>query len=109
MLSGYGTDPEGEIQQAAFEAGFKRSDGFFFLLFGVLQFHLGVRVTPVAKAQRGLFDVKRVLRATERGAACKVDLGAGFDPFAYAENRSLRSAPSSVSRQHEQKARPSAP
>lgn len=85
VLSGYDTDPEGEIQQAAFQAGFKRSDGFFFLLFGMLQFHLGVRVTPVAKAQRGLFDAKRVLRATERGAACKVDLGAGFDPFAYAE------------------------
>jgi tellurite resistance protein len=85
VLSGYGTDPEGEIQQAAFQAGFKRSDGFFFLLFGVLQFHVGVRVTPVAKPQRGLFDVKSVLRAAERGAACKVDLGAGFDPFAYAE------------------------
>ncbi|MEY2931324.1 MAG: hypothetical protein RL033_2073 [Pseudomonadota bacterium] len=85
VLSGYDTDPEGEIQQAAFQAGFKRQDGFFFLLFGVLQFHLGVQVTPIAQPQRGLFDVKRVLRAVERGAACKVDLGAGFDPFAYAD------------------------
>jgi len=85
VLSGYDTDPEGEIQQAAFQAGFKRQDGFFFLLFGVLQFHLGVRVTPIAQPQRGLFDVKRVLRAVERGAACKVDLGAGFDLFAYAD------------------------
>jgi hypothetical protein len=85
VLSGYGVDPEGEIQQAAFQAGFRRSDGFLFLLFGVLQFHLGVRLTPVARAQRGYFDVKRVLRAAERGAACKVDLGSGFDPFAYAD------------------------
>jgi hypothetical protein len=85
VLSGYDVNPEGEIQQAAFQAGFKRQDGFLFLLFGVLQFHLGVRVTPIAKAQRGLFDVKRVLRAAERGAACIVDLGGGFDPFAYAD------------------------
>jgi hypothetical protein len=85
VLSGYGVDPEGEIQQAAFQAGFRRTDGFLFLLFGVLQFHLGVRLTPAARAQRGYFDVKRVLRAAERGAACKVDLGSGFDPFAYAD------------------------
>jgi tellurite resistance protein len=85
VLSGYDTDPEGEIQQAAFQAGFKRQDGFFFLLFGVLQFHLGVQVTPIAKPQRGLFDVKSVLRAVERGAACNVDLGGGFDLFAYAD------------------------
>lgn len=84
VLSGYDVDPEGEIQQAAFQAGFRRSDGFLFLLFGVLQFHLGLRITPVAKGQRGLFDVKRVLRAAERGAACKVDFGAGFDLFEHA-------------------------
>ena len=85
VLSGYGVDPEGEIRQAAFQAGFRRSDGFLFLLFGVLQFHLGLRLTPSARAERGYFDVKRVLRAAERGAACRVDLGSGFDPFAYAD------------------------
>jgi tellurite resistance protein len=85
VLSGYGVDPQGEIQQAAFQAGFRRNDGFLFLLFGVLQFHLGMRITPIAKGQRGLFDVKRVLRAAERGACCKVDLGQGFDLFEHAE------------------------
>lgn len=85
VLSGYGVDPEGEMQQAAFQAGFRRTDGFLFVLFGVLQFHLGQRLTPGPKGQRGQFDVKRVMRAAERGAACKVDLGAGFDPFAYAD------------------------
>jgi hypothetical protein len=82
VLSGYGVEPEHEIQQAAFQAGFSRNDGFLFLLFGILQFHHGVRITPVAKGYRGLFDVKAVLRALERGAACKVDLGDGFDHFA---------------------------
>lgn len=84
VLSGYDVDPQGEIQQAAFQAGFRRNDGFLFLLFGVLQFHLGLRITPIAQSERGFFDVKRVLRAAERGAACTVDLGDGFDLFAHA-------------------------
>jgi hypothetical protein len=38
-LTGYGTDPEGEIQQGAFQAGCRREDGFVFLQFVLLQFH----------------------------------------------------------------------
>jgi ubiquinone biosynthesis protein Coq4 len=83
LLSGYGTDPAGEIQQAAFQAGFLRHDGFTFLLFGILQFHLGLRLTPIAKAEHGFFDVTRVLRAAERGAQCRVDI-TDFDLFAHA-------------------------
>jgi hypothetical protein len=82
VLSGYSTDPQGEIQQAAFQAGFARRDGFTFLLFGILQFHVGMRITPVAKGYKGLFDVPRVLTALERGAACKVDFTDGYDVFA---------------------------
>jgi hypothetical protein len=82
VISGYGTDPEGEIQQAAFQAGFARRDGFAFLLFGILQFHIGLRITPVAKGYEGLFDVKRVLTALHRGASCKVDFSQGYDVFA---------------------------
>jgi hypothetical protein len=84
VISGYGVDPQGEIQQAAFQAGFARHDGFVFLLFGILQFHLGLRVTPVAKGERGYFDVPRVLRALSRGAACKVDFSDHFDFWAHA-------------------------
>jgi hypothetical protein len=83
VLAGYGTDPQGEIQQAAFQAGFARRDGFSFLLFGILQFHLGLRITPVAKGYEGLFDVPRVLTALHRGAACKVDLSEDFDVLAH--------------------------
>jgi hypothetical protein len=82
VLSGYGTDPQSEIQQAAFQAGFARRDGFSFLLFGILQFHMGMRITPVAKGYRGLFDVPLVLTALERGASCKADLSEGYDLFA---------------------------
>lgn len=74
ILSGYGVDPYGEIRQGAFQAGFVREDGFAFFLFVVLQFHIGIQITPVAKGEKGYFDVKDVLRAVERGAACKVDL-----------------------------------
>ena len=42
-----------------------------------------MRITPVAKGYRGLFDVTRVLDGADRGAACKVDLSEGFDVFAY--------------------------
>ncbi|MFN7950744.1 MAG: hypothetical protein U0610_03380 [bacterium] len=81
VLSGYDTDAPGEIQQGAFQAGFTRQDGFTFLLFAVIQFHIGIRLTPVAQAETGLFDVAKVLRAAQRGAACKVDLGDHWDPF----------------------------
>lgn len=81
VLSGYDTDPEGEIQQGAFQAGFVRQDGFAFLMFAIIQFHLGIKVTPVAAGETGLFDVAKVLRAAERGSACKVDLSDHWDPF----------------------------
>jgi len=84
VVSGYGVDPQGEIQQAAFQAGFARTDGFVFLLFGILQFHVGLRITPIAKGQRGLFDVPKVLAALARGAACRVDFSDHFDFFRHA-------------------------
>jgi tellurite resistance protein len=74
VLAGYDTDPEGEIQQGAFQAGFLREDGFAFLLFVMLQFHLGIRITPIAQAEVGLFDAHKVMRAVSRGAACRADL-----------------------------------
>lgn len=79
MLSGYATDPAGEIQQAAFQAGFVRKDGFVFLFFGIVQFHLGIKVTPVAEPARGHFDIEKVLVALARGASCEQDLSDRWD------------------------------
>ena len=79
LLSGYSTKPEGEIQQAAFQAGFVRVDGFAFLFFGIIQFHLGIKITPVAAAEVGYFDVEKVMTALARGAACKHDLADNWD------------------------------
>ena len=85
VLAGYDTKPESEIQQGAFQGGFVREDGFAFLMFAIIQFHLGVKVTPVSDGYAGLFDVPKVLRAAQRGAACKVDLSDHWDPFAVAD------------------------
>jgi hypothetical protein len=87
VVSGYDVDPQGEIQQAAFQAGFSRLDGFVFLFFGILQFHIGLRITPVAKAEHGYFDVPKVLAALARGAACRVDFSDHFDFFQHAPRR----------------------
>ena len=85
VFAGYDTRPESEIQQGAFQGGFVREDGFAFLMFVVIQFHLGVKVTPVTDGYQGLFDVAKVLRAAQRGAACKVDLSDHWDPFPVAD------------------------
>jgi len=83
VLAGYDTNPEGEMQQAAFQSGFVRDDGFAFLFFGIVQFHLGVRITPIAEPEVGFFDVEKVMTALTRGAACKIDLSDGWDFWPY--------------------------
>jgi tellurite resistance protein len=85
VLAGYSTTPEDEIQQGAFQGGFTREDGFAFVMFAIIQFHLGIKVTPATGPQTGLFDVPKVLRAAQRGASCKVDLSHRWDPFAVAD------------------------
>ena len=42
-------------------------------------------MTPVTDGRTGLFDVPKVLRAAQRGAACKVDLSDHWGPFAVAD------------------------
>lgn len=79
VLTGYDTTPRGEIQQAAFQAGNRRDDGFGFLQFALLQFHQGIRVTPIAPPVQGCFDPHRVLRAIARGARCNVDITHGWN------------------------------
>ena len=74
VLTGYDTDPNGEIQQASFQGGNRREDGFFFLQFALLQFHQGVRLTPIARPEVGFFDPAKVLWAIHRGASSRVDV-----------------------------------
>jgi hypothetical protein len=79
VLSGYNSDTAGNIQQGAFEAGYVRDDGFAKLFGALIQFHFGIRLSPLTAAAVGRFDVEHVMTALARGAACKVDLEAGWD------------------------------
>jgi ubiquinone biosynthesis protein Coq4 len=74
VLAGHDITPFGEIQQGSFQGGNRREDGFFFILFVILQFHQGVKITPGAPPAVGNFDPERVLWAIHRGARCHVDL-----------------------------------
>jgi hypothetical protein len=79
VLAENDTTALGEIQQGSFQGGNRREDGFFFVQFVILQFHHGIRITPVAPPTYGNFDPERVLWAIHRGARCSVDLTHQWD------------------------------
>lgn len=79
ILSGYGTAPEEEVQVACFSAGFQRREPWLFVFFVLLQFHVGIRMTPITTARTGLFDPEKAMIAIRRGAAMTLDLNHGWD------------------------------
>ena len=79
VLAGNDTTPLGEIQQAAFQAGSRRHDGFAFIQFAVLQFHHGLQQTPIAEPEIDHFDPEKVLWSLHRGAKCNVDITHQWD------------------------------
>lgn len=86
VIGGYGTDPGGEFEVAAFTAGFRRAQSWSILIFVLCQFDLGVRLAPVpgADARVGLLDPDRLLAALVRGGRMTVDLFDGWDLWAAA-------------------------
>jgi uncharacterized tellurite resistance protein B-like protein len=79
VLSGYGTAPEEEVQVACFSAGFQHREPWMFVFFVLLQFHVGIRMTPITMARTGKFDPLKAMIAIRRGAAMNVDLNDGWD------------------------------
>lgn len=80
VLSGYDTDPEGEVSVVSFIAGYRKEDPFFWLFTIALQFHLGLRVSPYSPGGvTGMFQPEIVQRAWERGRRVKVDLSDDWD------------------------------
>jgi hypothetical protein len=79
LLAEHAQTPLGEIQQACFQGGNRREDGFIFVLLGLLQFHHGVLMSPATPPQRGNYDPQLVLWALHRGAQCNVDLTHQWD------------------------------
>lgn len=79
VLAEHAATPLGEIQQGSFQGGNRREDGFLFVQFVILQFHHGVRITPVTDPVEGLFDPRLVLWAIHHGARCTVDMTHQWD------------------------------
>jgi hypothetical protein len=79
VLSGYPTDPLGELQQAAFQTGCARDDSFLALYLGILSYQLGVRVAPEKHSPGEGFDTTPVCSALARGISCRIDLGTDWD------------------------------
>ncbi|MCB9743407.1 MAG: hypothetical protein H6740_12465 [Alphaproteobacteria bacterium] len=85
LLSGYGTDPEGEILTASFSAGNRKREPFTYVFFVLCQFHLGNLQAPFAYKTHGRFDAAAALHALRRGMEVNRDLSAagpgGWDPW----------------------------
>ena len=82
VLGDYGTSAEEETQVAAFHAGYRGHDKFGLLLFLLMQFHLGVQITPTTAGVRGVVKPDLVFKAFERGTQVNCDLISDWDPAA---------------------------
>ncbi|MBV1859863.1 MAG: hypothetical protein KUG77_15735 [Nannocystaceae bacterium] len=80
VLGGYATDPAGEMQVAAFTAGFRREQSLHIMLFVLCQFDLGVQMVPVAPPELGTLDPDAFMTALVRGSNMTEDL---FDDWDY--------------------------
>ena len=85
VLGGYDTSPEGEMKNAAFQAGFTRDDDdFFTMLFAIVIHTAGVNLTPfempvcLGRIGQGSLALE-VLHGWQRGAAMNLDLGSDWD------------------------------
>jgi hypothetical protein len=90
VLTGYRTDAEGELQIAAFQAGYMKSKPIFMLLFAAITFSAGINVTPLPQSSEpGIFErpglMERVLHALERGSKVKVDLSDHWDHWQWVD------------------------
>lgn len=85
VLGGYDTSPEGEVQVAAFSAGYKKHRPFVVVVFAVLIYSAGVNVRPTADgytttavlARPGA--IERLFAALARGAQVNTDLADHWD------------------------------
>jgi hypothetical protein len=80
VLADYGTSDEEEILVVSFIAGYRRDDPFFWLFTIVLQYHLGIRVSPYSPRKTGLFRPRAAQAAYERGTRVIMDLER-WDPW----------------------------
>ncbi len=89
VLAGYDTSPEGELKNAAFQAGFTRhEDDFFVALFAIVIHTAGINLAPfpmpvlLGRIGQGTLAAD-VLHGLQRGAAMTVDLSTDWDFWEY--------------------------
>lgn len=80
-LGEYATDPKGELQVLGFHAGFRKQDPFTFLFFGLMQFHMGIQMTPIAAGESQNFQPELMMKSLMRGSAMNIDLTDTWDPW----------------------------
>jgi hypothetical protein len=91
LLGDYGTDPEGEVQVAAFSSGFMKTRPIYIVLFAVLIFSAGVNVRPSGEdfTTTGVLGkpgmAERMFAAIERGSQVNRDLSDKWDYWACAD------------------------
>lgn len=91
VLAGYDTSPEGEMKNAAFQAGFTEDENdFFVMLFAIVIHTAGVNLAPfpmpVLLGRIGQGNLaQEIIHGWQRGAAMKVDLARDWDFWEYVE------------------------
>lgn len=79
VVGGYPVDPIGEAEVVAFMAGFRREDPFFWVFTSVLQFQVGLRISPFAPGVPDRIDPRRYLLHHKRGSLVNCDLSRDWD------------------------------
>lgn len=80
VLGGYQTSSIEETQIASFQAGMLAKDPIFGLLFMLAQFHIGVQITPITAAERGVADPELMMAAFVRGTQVNRDMCVDWTP-----------------------------
>ncbi|MBK6461784.1 MAG: hypothetical protein IPF92_12335 [Myxococcales bacterium] len=78
-MGGYPVTPAGEAEVVAFMAGFRKEDPFFWVFTSVLQFQVGLRISPFSKGIAGQIDPRSYMAHHRRGARVSCDLSRDWD------------------------------
>jgi tellurite resistance protein len=79
VMGGYPVDPRGEAEVVAFMAGFRQEDPFFWVFTSVLQFQVGLRISPFAPGVPDQVEPRRYLAHHRRGSLVRCDLSRDWD------------------------------
>ena len=79
VVGGYPVTPRGEAEVVAFMAGFRREDPFFWVFTSVLQFQVGLRISPFAPGVPDQIEPRRYMLHHARGAKVTCDLSRDWD------------------------------